>query len=132
MSEPPRDHFTTREGKTIALKAWDFDALSEHAADVKRFVDTWADTAMGEAEGTLDAVRAVLPAVRAGVQDPESLRYVTGLAQQIDLIEAVWDYNELGVGLGKSVKVQAKMRGQILTSIGGKALQADTPSSTGT
>lgn len=111
----PADHFTTRSGKTIALKPWTFDLLSEHAADVKRLVDAWSGMALDSPEVKLDAIKHALPALRASVQNPDTLTHVEGLAEMVDFVEAVWDFNEIGVGLGKSVKLQMKMQQGILT-----------------
>lgn len=122
MSELPKDHFQTRDGKTIALKPWTFDTLSEYAADLKRFVDSMSMIAVGEegddTDSRLKAIQAALPAIRASVQDVNSLSSVVGLSDMVRLIEAVWDYNEMGDGLGKAMSLGAKMAGGILKATG--------------
>jgi len=133
MPELPKDHFQTRQGKTIALKPWTFDTLSEYAADLKRFVDAMTAVAMGEegdeTDARLKAIAAALPALRASVQDPDSLAHVQGLSEQVALIEAVWDFNEMGDGLGKAMSLGAKMSGGILKGAGLNL--SETPGATG-
>lgn len=119
----PADHFRTREGKTIALKPWTFQLLAEHGDDVKRFVEAWDALVTGDGEGTFAGVKAALPALRASVQDPTALDSVHGLSEMLDLIRAVWEYNEVGVGMGKAVALKTHMERAVVQGSNG-ALEA--------
>ena len=110
---PPADIFTTRDGKTIALKPWTLGLIAQHASQLSAFIQTFADiTTDGPAE--LDRIKDAIPAIEASVQTPNALEGVVGLAELIRLAESIWAYNEIGVGLGKAVALSAQIQGQVL------------------
>lgn len=122
----PKDQFITRSGKTIALKPWTYDLIAEHADDVRRFIETWTQVLNGES-GDLSAIKNIVPAIKASVQSPDSLNALEGLSDMADLAKAIWDYNEVGVGLGKFMLHRANLYGQILETQEGSLTLSQEP-----
>lgn len=111
----PTDHFTTRDGKLVALKPWTLGLIAQHADTLGRFVAAWVAMATG-GQVSLNAIQEAMPALEASVQDPASLEKVGGLAELIRLVEAVWAFNEIGVGMGKAVALSAQIHQGMLTA----------------
>lgn len=116
--ELPKGFFKTRNDQVIALKPWTIGMLVQNAEALLSFAQTMMDISTG-GEVDLKRLQSVLPALKASVQDEQSIEKIIGMADLVDFIEHVWDFNEIGVGLGKAVRLQMKMQKDLLGGSGG-------------
>ncbi len=113
-SAPPINIFTTKEGHAIALKPWTADVIAANVANFQTFVEAWAQLVSSDGRVQPEHLTAALPGLKASLSDPADLERVHGLAQLVDLIRAVWDYNEVGTGLGKCLRTWGEMQREML------------------
>lgn len=115
------NQFITRQGYAIALKPWTADTIAANITNFTTFVQAWASLAV-TAEG-VDPVQlqAAMPGLRASLSNPDDLEQARGLGEIVDLVRAVWDYNEIGVGLGKAMALTAEMGAAMVGASNGAA-----------
>ncbi|AWT34579.1 hypothetical protein DM785_02680 [Deinococcus actinosclerus] len=120
----PSNTFTTRDGHAIALKPWHADQIAANITNFLTFIQGWG-TLLSDTGVNPSALTGALPALKASLQDPAEIDRVVGLAELTRLARAVWDYNEIGVGMGEALALHVQMMRDVAGSSGGAATVQD-------
>lgn len=121
IPKAPSNQFVTRDGYAIALKPWTADVIAANITNFMTFIGAWSALVTTDGGVNPEHLQAAMPGLRASLSNPDDLERVSGLSEIVDLVEAVWDYNEIGVGLGKALALGARMQGSIVGASGGAA-----------
>ena len=123
MTEPT-NIFRTKKGEAIALKPWNAAVIAAHVENVGQMVGALVGLVQDhltvqDARGTeLPTVNpahitAALPALRMSCQDPAAFDTLEGLGELVRFARAVWEFNEIGVGLGEAHRLHEKILGDL-------------------
>ena len=123
MTEPS-NIFKTRKDDAIALKPWSAAVIAANADNVGRLIGALVGLVqvhltVQDARGTelptvsLTQIDAALPALRMSCQDPAAFDKLEGLGELVRFARAVWEFNEIGVGLGEAHRLHEKILGDL-------------------
>lgn len=112
--------FRTKSDYAVALQPWTVSFLAANVENIARLVSAWVGLTTGglevqDGQGTvLTAVNPqhitdALPALRASCSNPADFDRLEGLGELVRFTARVWEFNEIGVGLGEAHRLHERI-----------------------